>query len=200
MIRINLLAVEREKPKKRAGVAFDIGQKVTLVCSLILVATALGIGWWWWALNKKQSDLATQTETAQQNQAIGDANKQVVTIVKKAQQERDVAVTKANQDLEVAKLRLQAAQKQGDALTARGQADANVILLNKQAEAEPLRQQVSAFGGGENYAQFFFYQKVAPSVKTILTNTDGPFADLFKQLATPSGQKNNGTKVTEAKP
>jgi hypothetical protein len=149
---------------------------------------------------KSQADLATQTETAQQNQAIGDANKQVVTIVKKAQQERDVAVTKANQDLEVAKLRLQAAQKQGDALTARGQADANVILLNKQAEAEPLRQQVSAFGGGENYAQFFFYQKVAPSVKTILTNTDGPFADLFKQLATPSGQKNNGTKVTEAKP
>ena len=65
MIRINLLAVEREKPKKRAGVAFDIGQKVTLVCSLILVVTALGIGWWWWALNKKQSDLATQTENAQ---------------------------------------------------------------------------------------------------------------------------------------
>jgi type IV pilus assembly protein PilN len=69
MIRINLLAVEREKPKKRAGVAFDIGQKVTLVCSLILVVTALGIGWWWWALNKKQSDLATQTENAQREMA-----------------------------------------------------------------------------------------------------------------------------------
>ena len=57
MIRINLLAVEREKPKKRGGVAFDIGQKVTLVCSLILVVTALGIGWWWWALDQEQSDL-----------------------------------------------------------------------------------------------------------------------------------------------
>jgi hypothetical protein len=146
--------------------------------------------------------LATQTETAQQNQAIGEANKEVVTIVKKAQQERDVAVTKANQDLEVAKLRLQAAQKQGDALVARGQAEANVILLNKQAEAEPLRQQVLAFGGGENYAQFFFYQKVAPAVKSILTNTDGPFADVFKQFATPpaGSSKPNGTKVTEAKP
>ena len=33
------------------------------------------------------------------------------------------------------------------------QAEANVILLNKQAEAEPLRQQVAAFGDGKAYAQ-----------------------------------------------
>lgn len=151
---------------------------------------------------KSQADLVTQTETATQNQAIGEANKQVVTIIKRSQQERDVAVTKAKQELEVAKLRLEAAQKEADAQVARGQAEANVILLKKQAEAEPLRQQVIAFGGGENYAQFFFYQKVAPSVKSILTNTDGPFADLFKQLAAPaksSGTTPDRTKVTEAK-
>ena len=148
---------------------------------------------------KSQADLVTQTETATQNQAIGEANKQVVTIIKKAQQERDVSVTRAKQELEVAKLRLEAAQKEADAQVARGQADANVILLKKQAEAEPLRQQINAFGNGENYAQFFFYQKVAPSVKSILTNTDGPFAELFKQLATPTKAGPNGTKVTEAK-
>ena len=134
---------------------------------------------------KSQADLARQTEMATQNQKIGEANKQVVTIVKKAEQERDVAITKAKQDLAVAELRLQAAQKQADALVARGTADANIILLNKQAEAEPLRQQISAFGSGESYAQFFFYQKIAPAVKTILTNTDGPFADLFKQFVEP---------------
>ncbi|CAN5362391.1 SPFH domain-containing protein [soil metagenome] len=152
-------------------------------------------------VSKSQADLVTQTETATQNQAIGDANKQVVTIVKKSQQERDVAVTQTNQQLEVAKLRLQAAQKEADALVARGEADANVVLLKKQAEAEPLRQQIFAFCGGENYAQFFFYQKVAPAVKAILTNTDGPFAELFKQLAAPgrSGTVGpNGTKVTDA--
>ena len=102
---------------------------------------------------------------AEQNQAIGDANKQVVTVVKRAEQERDVAVTKANQELAVAKLRLEAAQKAGRRDVARGKAEANVILLNKQAEAEPLRQQVAAFGDGNAYAQYFFYQKVAPSVK-----------------------------------
>ena len=134
---------------------------------------------------KSQADLATQTETAIQNQAIGEANKQVVGIVKQAEQDRDVAVTKANQDLAVAKLQLQAAQQQADAVTAQGQAEANVMLLTKQAEAEPLRRQVAAFGDGNAYAQYFFYQKLAPSVKSILTSTDGPFADLFKQLTAP---------------
>lgn len=131
---------------------------------------------------KSQADLARQTEMATQNEKIGEANKQVVTITKKAEQDMKVALTKAQQDLAVAKLRLDAAQKQADALIAKGQADAAVVLLNKQAEAEPLRRQVEAFGDGDAYAQYFFYQKVAPAMKSILTNTDGPFADLFKQF------------------
>jgi hypothetical protein len=87
----------------------------------------------------------------------------------------------------VAKLKLEAAQKQADALVARGQADAAVILLKRKAEAEPLRQQVQAFGGGDAYARNFFYLKIAPSMKSILTNTDGPFADVFRQFAAPPG-------------
>ena len=148
---------------------------------------------------KSQADLATQTEMANQNQAIGEANKQVVTIVKQAEQNRDVALTKAQQELAVAKLQLQAAQQQADAMLAKGKAEAAVTLLQKQAEADPLRQQVVAFGDGNAYAQYFFYQKLAPSVKSILANTDGPFADLFRQFAAPpkasagtSGQKLTG--------
>jgi regulator of protease activity HflC (stomatin/prohibitin superfamily) len=129
--------------------------------------------------------LATQVETAQQNTAIGQENAKMVSVTKLAEQKRDVAVTKANQDLAVAKLQLEAAQKQADAIVARGQAEAAVVLLQKQAEAEPLRQQVNAFGDGESYARFFFYQKTAPAIRSILTNTDGPFADLFKQFAAP---------------
>jgi regulator of protease activity HflC (stomatin/prohibitin superfamily) len=134
---------------------------------------------------KSQADFATQTEMATQNQAIGEANKDVVGIVKQAEQNRDVAVTKAQQELAVAKLQLQAAQQQADAIVAQGKAEAAVILLQKQAEAEPLRQQVAAFGDGNAFAQYFFYQKLAPSVKSILTSTDGPFGELFKQLTTP---------------
>jgi len=131
---------------------------------------------------------AIKEPMANQNQSIGEANKQVVSIVKQAEQERDVAVTKANQELAVAKLQLQAAQQQADAVLAKGKAEAAVVLLQKQAEAEPLRQQVAAFGDGNAFAQYQFFQKLAPSIKSILTNTDGPFADLFKQMATTPKQ------------
>jgi regulator of protease activity HflC (stomatin/prohibitin superfamily) len=114
-----------------------------------------------------------------------------------------VAITKATQDLDVAQLQLQAAQQQADAIVARGTAEANVVLLQKQAEADPLREQVNAFGDGETYAQYFFYMKLAPSVKSILASSDGPFADVFKQFSTPAmnstGTKGN-TKVTQAQP
>jgi type IV pilus assembly protein PilN len=69
MIRINLLAGERERPKTKAAVPFDIGQKITLVCSLILVATALSIGWWWWSLNREQARIASDITEAQRETA-----------------------------------------------------------------------------------------------------------------------------------
>ena len=128
--------------------------------------------------------LGAQEEMRLQNQDIGLANKEVVTVTKKAEQLAEVATTKAQQDLAVAKLKLQAAQKVADAMISRGKAEADVILLQRQAEAEPLARQVQAFGNGDGFARYFFYQKVAPSVKTILTNTDGPFGDMFKQFTT----------------
>src|SRR5688500_5854100 len=124
---------------------------------------------------------------AEQNRSIGEANTQVVKIVATAEQARDVAVTKAEEQLAVAKLRLEAAEKQAEAIVSRGQAEADVVLLQKRAEAEPLRQQVTAFGDGNTYARFFYYQKIAPSIKSILTTTDGPFAELFKQYDAPPG-------------
>ena len=50
MIRINLLAVERERGKR--GALIPPGQRVTIAASLILVATALVIGWWFWSLRQ----------------------------------------------------------------------------------------------------------------------------------------------------
>ena len=135
---------------------------------------------------QSQAELATQQEMANQNKDIGDANTAVVKVVKSAEQDRDVALTEAQQRLAVAELQLQAAQRQADAITARGQAEANVTLLQKQAEAEPLRQTITAFGGGDLYAQYLFNQKIAPSVKSILSNTDGPFGEMFKQFTSPT--------------
>jgi type IV pilus assembly protein PilN len=63
MIRINLLAVEREAKKKKA--TFQAGQKVTLACGLILVLTAGFVGWRYWLLSRESSQLDAEIATAQ---------------------------------------------------------------------------------------------------------------------------------------
>jgi type IV pilus assembly protein PilN len=51
MIRINLLASERRQAKS-APKGLLLAQKITVVGSLILVLTALGIGWRYWTLGQ----------------------------------------------------------------------------------------------------------------------------------------------------
>lgn len=55
MIRINLLAVERERTKRRGLIA--PAQRVTIVASLILLATVLGVGWWYWSLRQESAQV-----------------------------------------------------------------------------------------------------------------------------------------------
>ena len=134
-------------------------------------------------LAESQARLVEQEEMQKQNQAIGQANREVVTLTIEAEQRKAVALTEANQRLEVAKLELEAAKETAAALVSRGEAKAEVILLNYQAEAKPLGDAVNAFGGGETYAQYFFYQKLGPALKSVLASTDGPFADIFRSLS-----------------
>ncbi len=138
---------------------------------------------------ESEARLVEQQEMKNQNQAVGQANREVVTVVKEAEQGKSVALTGANQRLEVAKLNLEAARQTAAAILSRGQAEAEVALLRFAAEAQPLHDAVLAFGDGETYAQYFFYQKLGPAVKSVLASTDGPLADIFKALshAPPAG-------------
>jgi type IV pilus assembly protein PilN len=63
MIRINLLAVEREAKKKKA--TFQAGQKITLACGLILVLTAGVVGWRYYVLSRESSRLDADITAAQ---------------------------------------------------------------------------------------------------------------------------------------
>jgi type IV pilus assembly protein PilN len=65
MIRINLLSVERPRPKRR-GASFQAGQKITVGCTLILAAAALGVAWWYWSIQKETTLLADEISAAQQ--------------------------------------------------------------------------------------------------------------------------------------
>ena len=55
MIRINLLAVERERARKR--VFIPAAHRVTIGASLILLGTALLVGWWFWSLRQESARL-----------------------------------------------------------------------------------------------------------------------------------------------
>ena len=67
MIRINLLGGERQV-KKRA-IAFDLGKRLTLACSMLLVVSALGIGYWYYYLGQRSAQVDADIITSQQEEA-----------------------------------------------------------------------------------------------------------------------------------
>ena len=68
MIRINLLAVERERTKKKT-VTFQVGQKLTVGCTLILILGVLFVGWRYWTLTRESAQLDSDITASQQETA-----------------------------------------------------------------------------------------------------------------------------------
>jgi len=66
VIRVNLLG-ERKSLKKK--VPFQIGQKLTVGCSLILVVAGLFIGWRYWDLRQQSARLDADLASAQKETA-----------------------------------------------------------------------------------------------------------------------------------
>ena len=66
MIRINLLAAERDRNKKKAVTLGTAGQKLTIGCSLILLLAALFMGWRYWALGHESTRLDEEIAASQQ--------------------------------------------------------------------------------------------------------------------------------------
>jgi type IV pilus assembly protein PilN len=66
MIRINLLAGERDRAKKKAVTLGTTGQKLAIGCSLILVLAALFIGWRYWTVTRDSAELDKEIAAAQQ--------------------------------------------------------------------------------------------------------------------------------------
>jgi len=67
MIRINLLGGERQKAKSAAR--FDVGQQLTALCGLLVVAAVGGVGFWYWSLSRQSAQLDAQILTKQREAA-----------------------------------------------------------------------------------------------------------------------------------
>ena len=78
MIRINLLGTERQKTRKAPSI--DLGQRLTLACSMILVFAVAGIGWWFWSLRAESARVdaeivAKKQEAARLQSLLGEVAK-----------------------------------------------------------------------------------------------------------------------------
>jgi type IV pilus assembly protein PilN len=72
MIRINLLAVDRATSgaaSEKKAVTLQLGQKLTICCSLILVLAGLLIGWRYWAMSRDSAQVDAQIAAGQQETA-----------------------------------------------------------------------------------------------------------------------------------
>jgi len=63
MIRVNLLQVKTEEPVRREWLPTE--QRNTLLGTVLLVATFVGVGGYWWYLSGQRSTVQTQIDTAQ---------------------------------------------------------------------------------------------------------------------------------------
>ncbi len=136
-------------------------------------------------LQLSEQVLAMDKELIKRKQEQIKTEQQVVKITTEAMREQEVAVTKANERLAVAKLNLEAAEDEAEAIRARGKADADVIDFNNEAEAAGWKRAVEAFGGeGGEFAKYLMNQKLAPAYRRIMANSDNsPIMKIFESFS-----------------
>ena len=137
-----------------------------------------------------------------QKPALVEVDQKIVKIVTQAKREQEVAVTKANEQLAVAKLKLDAAKDEAAAIISRGEADAAVIGFENKADAAGWKQSVTAFdGNGLAFAQYVLNQKLSAAYRRIMINTqDSPLMKMFDGVGEKSELSPAATKAADSKP
>lgn len=76
MIRINLLSERRTV--KAVSKGFQAGQKITVIGSLLVVLTLVGVGWRYWAIGQQEAQVVREVEAAKrEEQRLAEILKQV---------------------------------------------------------------------------------------------------------------------------
>jgi len=138
---------------------------------------------------RQQKLLAMEEKMKERKTQLTQANADVSVSLTKAIQEKEVALIESQRQLDVARLQLQAAKNRAEAKVAEGKAKADVVVFKNAAEAQGLKNAATAFGGGHGYVRYLLNQKLAPAMGYILSNTDGPFADLLRRVLDAGGKK-----------
>lgn len=137
-----------------------------------------------------EKQLKVETVMVQRKEMLVEAEREVNEKTINAQAQQTVAVTKAEQELSVAKTKLEAAKDQASALVAEAEAEAEGIRFDNKAQLAGLKTQVAAFDGdGSALAQNLLVGKLAPAYRSILSNSDGPLMEIFRQMSSNAGPR-----------
>ncbi len=138
---------------------------------------------------KSRAELVKQEMLAIQNREKVQAETLKMAATIRADKEMSVKLLEAQRELQVAKIENESAQFQVEAIMSEAMANQKVIQMENQAKAEVIGKEVKAFGGGASWANYYFYQKFAPRIQSILTG-DGSdnLGGLLKQFL-PSEKK-----------
>ncbi len=134
----------------------------------------------------QEKQLSMEMKLMERKTQVKDMEAQVSIEVTKARENQRVALIGANKQLEVAELELEAAEDQASAQVEKGRAAADVVLFENKAKAAGIRAAREAFLSGETYVRYLYYRKIAPALRYVLSNTDGPFADIFQEFSRAS--------------
>jgi regulator of protease activity HflC (stomatin/prohibitin superfamily) len=137
---------------------------------------------------RSKAELVKQEMLALQNAEKVQADTERIQAVIAAEQGQSVDLIAAQQRLGVARVDLQAAQFQSQAILAEARGQGDAVTAANAAEASVVTRLVAAFGGGLNLARYELYSTLAPKIETILTSDgESELGGLFGPLLPKEG-------------
>lgn len=143
-----------------------------------------------------EQQLKIEQELVKQKTVLVEVDREVVKLTVEAQRQQEVAVIEAQQKLKVAEFELAAAKDEALAITAQGEAAAEVINFENEAEAAGWQKSVEAYdGSGDEFARWVMLKKIAPAFRQMMVNTaDSPLMDIFTEFNDTTTTKQKAEK------
>ena len=126
---------------------------------------------------KSKAELEKQNALAEQKRLMVEAETEKIRQVITAEQGKVEKTIAAGTELEVSRVKLQAARADAEALLTLSEADRKVIEAKNKADADVLKQRVSVYKNESDYVRARLYEVVAPNIDSILTTDNS--GDVF---------------------
>lgn len=135
---------------------------------------------------KSATELERQRMLALQRKSKVEAETGRITAEIAAKQAQVEKVIAAKTELDAAAVQLKTAQAEAKAALALAESERQVIAAGNKAEVEILKRNIAAYGGGEAYLRGKLYEKIAPNLQSVMSNSASGAA-----FGLPLLQKNN---------